>query len=386
MNELHLVQMNRISFRQLSEYSMANCVEDKVVLVDNLSLFPFGKSKECFIAADFIALLFCTEGHLEMNMDGRHYTLSKGDVLFCGQGVTLQGITMSTSCQGKVLCLSWEYGQILFLRSTYQWNSILQLRHNPLLQSSIEEQKLYRAYYQLFAAKLNCYYYVSGNIDCIFQGFFNDLYRMADRYIMQKTQQDTYPTSLRQEDLFKRFITLVKEKHGHEHFCSFYAGQLCVTSKHLTKVVKTVSGKSVSQWISTYLMEQIIFYLKTTNLTIAEIAYKLNFSNASFFGQYVKSARGNRLQSYDGHCRQYKDMTTMVLTLKSKRMFNLEIIKQNSRRVYNLMKQMYRYTFKELEQVTSLDSTDLCLALIELQREGRLEYGKSEAGIYYARA
>lgn len=57
-------------------------------------------------------------------------------------------------------------------------------------------------------------------------------------------------------------------------------------------------------------------------------------------------------------------------------MFNMEIIKQNSRRVYDLMKQMYRYTFKELEQVTSLDSTDLCLALIELQREGRLEYGK----------
>ncbi len=29
-------------------------------------------------------------------------------------------------------------------------------------------------------------------------------------------------------------------------------------------------------------------------------------------------------------------------------MFNMEIIKQNSRRVYDLMKQMYRYTFKEL--------------------------------------
>lgn len=50
-------------------------------------------------------------------------------------------------------------------------------------------------------------------------------------------------------------------------------------------------------------------------------------------------------------------------------MFNMEIIKQNSRRVYDLMKQMHRYTFKELEQVTFLDSTDLCLALIELQRE-----------------
>lgn len=67
-------------------------------------------------------------------------------------------------------------------------------------------------------------------------------------------------------------------------------------------------------------------------------------------------------------------------------MFNMEIIKQNSRRVYDLMKQMYCYTFKELEQATSLEDTELCLALIELQREGRLEYGKNKDGIYYARA
>lgn len=66
-------------------------------------------------------------------------------------------------------------------------------------------------------------------------------------------------------------------------------------------------------------------------------------------------------------------------------MFNMEIIKQNSKKVYDLMKQMYRYTFKELELITSLNSTELCLALIELQREGKLEYGKGETGIYYAR-
>ena len=291
VNELHLDQMNEISFRQLSEYSMTNCVEDKVVLIDNLSLFPFGKSKDGIIAADFIALLFCTKGYLEINMDGRHYTLSKGDILFCSQGVTLHGIIMSTSCQGKMLCLSWEYGQKLFLRSTCQWNSILQLRHNPLLQPNIEEQKLYQAYYQLFIAKLNCYCYAS-DIDCIFQGFFYDLYRMTERYIMQKSRQNALPTSLRQEDLFKRFITLLKEKHSHEHFCLFYAEQLCVTPKYLTTVVKKVSGKGVSQWIDIYLMDQIIFHLKTTNLTIAEIADKLNFSNASFFGKYVKVHTG----------------------------------------------------------------------------------------------
>lgn len=64
-------------------------------------------------------------------------------------------------------------------------------------------------------------------------------------------------------------------------------------------------------------------------------------------------------------------------------MFNMEIIKENSRQVYDLMKQMCHYTFKELEQVTFLESTELCLALIELRREGKLEYGKNEIGVYY---
>ena len=112
-----------------------------------------------------------------------------------------------------------------------------------MLQPKIEEQKLYLAYYRLFVAKLNCYCYAS-DIDCLFQGFFYDLYRMTDRHMMQKSQQKIFLTSLRQEDIFKRFITLLKEKHSYEHFCSFYAKQLCVTPKYLTTVVKKVSGKN----------------------------------------------------------------------------------------------------------------------------------------------
>ena len=40
---LCLDEINGISFRQLLERSMTNCVENKVVLIDDLSLFPFGK-------------------------------------------------------------------------------------------------------------------------------------------------------------------------------------------------------------------------------------------------------------------------------------------------------------------------------------------------------
>lgn len=291
MNDSHLDKMNEISFRQLSAYSMTNCVEDKIVLIDNLSLFPFDASKEGNIVTDFVAIFFCTEGSLEMNLNGRRYTMGEGEILYGSQRATLCNVVMSSSCKGKVLCVSWEYGQMLFLRSACRWNCMLQLCNHPLLHPSVDELELYRAYYRLLVVKLNCYCYAS-DTDYIFQGFFYDFYRMIDRYFKQKVSQEIPLNSIRQEDLFKRFITLLKENHSHEHTCSFYAGRICVTPKYLTTVVKKVSGKSVSQWINIYLMEQIKYYLKTTNLTVAEIADELNFSNTSFFGKYVKMHTG----------------------------------------------------------------------------------------------
>lgn len=291
MNEIHLEKINKVSFRQLSAYSITNCVEDRAVLVDNLSRFPFGGAEKSIIAADFIILLFCTEGCLEISMDGKRHRLCKGDILFCGQGATLHVIMMPLSCKCKALCVSWEYARSLFLRSTCQWDSILQVRNNPLLQPSVSERELYQAYYRLFFAKISCDCHAS-DIDCILQVFFHDLYRMADRYAMQKSRQRISRASTRQEDLFKRFISLLKEKHGHEHSCTFYAEQLYVTPKYLTTVVKKVSGSSVSQWIDIYLIDQIKCRLKTTSLSVSEIANELNFSNASFFGKYVKRHTG----------------------------------------------------------------------------------------------
>ncbi|MCI5580828.1 MAG: hypothetical protein MR387_05900 [Phocaeicola plebeius] len=66
-------------------------------------------------------------------------------------------------------------------------------------------------------------------------------------------------------------------------------------------------------------------------------------------------------------------------------MFNTQLIQQNSLRVYHRMKEMYRYTFNELEKISALTSTELCLALLELQRQGRLAYGKDDNGVYYRR-
>ena len=63
---------------------------------------------------------------------------------------------------------------------------------------------------------------------------------------------------------------------------------------------------------------------------------------------------------------------------------NKELISKNSTLLYGKMKKMYRYTFSELQKLANLESTDLCLALIQLLKENKIMQDKGPQGICYA--
>ena len=65
-----------------------------------------------------------------------------------------------------------------------------------------------------------------------------------------------------------------------------------MTPKHLSEVVKQVSGKTAGQWITTMVMIEIKTLLKQSSLTIKEIAQEMNFPNQSFLGKYFKNVEG----------------------------------------------------------------------------------------------
>ena len=52
--------------------------------------------------------------------------------------------------------------------------------------------------------------------------------------------------------------------------------------------------------------------------------------------------------------------------------FNIQAIKSNSRKVYDILLRYTRCTFGELEKRCNLASTDLCMALLQLLREKKI--------------
>lgn len=108
----------------------------------------------------------------------------------------------------------------------------------------------------------------------------NKLY--ADRPTPAKTPQN------RKKDICRKLIQLVIENYTQERKAQFYADKLGITLQHLSTTIKQVTGKNVLDIIAYVVIVDIKAKLKSTDMTIQEIAYSLNFPSASFFGKYFK--------------------------------------------------------------------------------------------------
>ena len=111
--------------------------------------------------------------------------------------------------------------------------------------------------------------------------------------VYQKNDDETNSdTVLRSQQLFDKFMALLKLYHTAERSVKFYADRLCLTPNYLSGVIKDYSGKSATEWINEYVILEAKIMLKNTDLSIQEIAYKLNFVTQSAFGKYFKLQTG----------------------------------------------------------------------------------------------
>ncbi|GHU09232.1 AraC family transcriptional regulator [Alphaproteobacteria bacterium] len=94
------------------------------------------------------------------------------------------------------------------------------------------------------------------------------------------------------------FLKYVQAHYKEQRDIGFYADKLCLTPKHLSKMMKKNSGKTASEWIDDYVILEAKALLKSTNMTIQQISDELNFPSQSFFGKYFKRCTGMSPSKY----------------------------------------------------------------------------------------
>lgn len=92
----------------------------------------------------------------------------------------------------------------------------------------------------------------------------------------------------RKEEICKELIQAVTKHYTSERRAQFYADTLGISLQHLSTTVKQVTGKNVLDIIAYVVIMDAKAKLKSSNMTIQEVAFSLNFPSASFFGKYFR--------------------------------------------------------------------------------------------------
>ncbi|GAA5089858.1 AraC family transcriptional regulator [Chryseobacterium ginsengisoli] len=73
---------------------------------------------------------------------------------------------------------------------------------------------------------------------------------------------------------------------------SSIAEELNLSSNYLTDLMRAETGKSTSNYIQEFIVEQAEILLHQTELNISDVAYQLGFSNVPYFSRFFKKVKG----------------------------------------------------------------------------------------------
>ncbi len=235
----------------------------------------------------------CLEGDIHASIKMTNYHIRKNDFVSILPGNILQFLEQKGKARLCFIAFSSKFlSQTNMVKSSADF--LPQVIENPVISLKQESADLAAEYFSLLIKTqeqvpdiFNTE--ISKNILLsILQGI---------RYMYQKRSWNP-PALSRKEEIRKQFISIVMQHYAKERSISFYAEQLNITPQHLCTTIKQITGLTASDIIARMVILDAKAQLKSTDLTIQEISYSLNFSNVSFFGKYFKRHVGMSPQAY----------------------------------------------------------------------------------------
>ncbi len=99
-------------------------------------------------------------------------------------------------------------------------------------------------------------------------------------------------------DIVKRLVQQIVKHYAIHRSPAFYAELLQISPQHLSATVSRVTGRKVTDIIGQMVIVDAQTKLRTTELSIHDIAEALNFPDMSVFGKYFKRYTGLSPRQY----------------------------------------------------------------------------------------
>ena len=235
------------------------------------------------------------EGWLTLQYNGEELALRKGDMFIYLPGLSVT--ILETSADYRGICLIADEGYTLELpvvrtaiRTAYF--PVLEFG-NPRLALHPDDSRHLEQLMRLAFRYLHSQHPLADeSLRLLYSLFLADLSAIEDRSV------PAHRFSPRIEELFLRFFQLLPQHFVEHRDIGFYADRLCITTTYLSRIVRQVSGRTVTDYIDQMLLMEAVWLLQTTPFSVAQIADRLHFADTTTFARFFKRMKGCTPKEY----------------------------------------------------------------------------------------
>lgn len=252
---------------------------------------------------DLCGIFLCHEGEVEVSFGDKTYLIRRGDMYIYAPSTLVRLQRISDDTRGVMVEVQVSYILPVIYRAL-NVDHLLLLRQHPCV--SLPPRR-----YTLLADVLHHLYAKSQSIldelpagrrpQPLQQELLKALgavacYEVMAAYLATKPLE---PVSQGRKDaLFAAFMQHLFRHYRQERDVAYYAHALHVSPRYFSTLVRQTSGKTPLQWIVEMVITDARLLLEDSELSIKEVADKLNFPTQSFFGRYFKQYVGVSPKEY----------------------------------------------------------------------------------------
>ncbi len=244
---------------------------------------------------DGYILIFCLKGHIRLDVNLDSYQIEENSLILNipGNIIRVAGVEGNDEdLHFIIVAMSKNFMSSVRFDFNKLFNESVALMDNPCISLNDSEKDICAKYLQLASDLLTSD--IQNKKEALGALVSSISYVLGTIWTgrLSEAEHNRRATSAKAKNIYDQFLRLVTDHHTTERNMAFYADKLCLTPKYLSKLVKTVSGKSAPEWIDAFVILESKNMLKYSDLSIKEIVAKLNFPNQSVFYKFFKSHTG----------------------------------------------------------------------------------------------
>lgn len=247
-------------------------------------------SSECLLIRNGIVFIICKSDEGSVVIDSKEYKLSNNSLIVLPENhiVTIHTGLLSNS---NIIAVSLDY--ILNMPSPIDTAIFGYSRYRSVIRVSDDKFNDLQSYYQfIYKESKEQSKYQAEIIQSIFYALVLEIVGEYERVF-----EGAGPAHIKSDSLSDRFFQLLATNYKKSRSVKFYAEKLNLTPKYLSTAIKRATGRPILDWIHEAILIDAKMLLRTTDMTVQEIADQLNFSSPSAFVQFFKKHTGKTPRS-----------------------------------------------------------------------------------------